>query len=185
MYTSLYLEGAARPDIFAYSPPHAAMQENTSSSLNYKNSREHVAAILSTKTAYVPSNDPAVLYQNLVDIAKYARNLEEMLAVSSSTSLALLSSPFADPEHTTSTDTRSDDGVFVEDIIEPLTRLALGASTSGVQEKFLFFGKSSSVNFIKVAMEDVHKEGEAFDAQRPEFWNVQNVWFQVYAKYTG
>ncbi|KAJ7894537.1 fungal-specific transcription factor domain-containing protein [Mycena leptocephala] len=150
-------------------------KENTSSSLNYKNSREHVAAILSTKTAYVPSNDPAVLYQNLVDIAKYARNLEEMLAVSSSTSLALLSSPFADPEHSTSTDTREeDDGVFVEDIIEPLTRLALGASTSGVQEKFLFFGKSSSVNFIKVAMEDVHKEGEAFDAQRPEFWNVQN-----------
>ncbi|KAF8215713.1 fungal-specific transcription factor domain-containing protein [Mycena galopus ATCC 62051] len=161
-----------------------AMFVNDSSTLNYKNSREHVAAILSQTTVYIPSTDPAVLYQVLVDIAKYARNLEELLAVSSSTSLDLLSSPFVNSEGGQSTDSRQEseasddeeDGVFFElGIIEPMSRLALRAPVSGVDEKYRFFGKSSNMHFIKTAMDRVNTLSDAhtFDAQRPEFWTVQ------------
>ncbi|KAF7347215.1 Zn(2)-C6 fungal-type domain-containing protein [Mycena venus] len=157
-------------------------KDSNSSSLNYKNSREHVAAILSQTAVYVPSSDPAVLFQTLVGIAKYARNLEELLAVSSSTSLDLSSSPFADPEDGISVDASQknevsddDDGVFVDlDVIEPMSRLALRAPNSELHEKHKFFGKSSSMNFVKAAMEGTNLgESHTFDTQRPEFWIVQ------------
>lgn len=131
-----------------------------------------------------------MLFQILVDIAKYARNLEELLAVSSTTSLDLESSPFANLEDNKSSkrpETESteeaeepDDGVFVDaTIVEPMSRLALRAPTSEADERYLFFGKSSSVNFIKAAMEDVDHPGQTFAAQRPEFWSVKNVGFSL------
>ncbi|KAJ6479238.1 fungal-specific transcription factor domain-containing protein [Mycena vitilis] len=147
-------------------------KEQDGPSLNYKNSREHVAAILSKTTAYIPPEDPQALYRILVDIAKYARNLEELMAVSSST-LDLISFSDAEDKRTTgcpALDVSNDvDGVFVDSrIIEPMSRLALHAPSS---ESHIFFGKSSSVNFIKAAMED--GPGETFEAQRPEFWTSQ------------
>ncbi|KAJ7631671.1 fungal-specific transcription factor domain-containing protein [Mycena polygramma] len=150
-------------------------KDQDSSSLNYKNSREHVAAILSKTTAYVPSEDPQVLYQILVDIAKYARNLEELIAVSSST-LDLTPSPAGDLDNDGAKGSPgleepndSVDGVFVDSrIIEPMSQLALHAPIS---ESYIFFGKSSSVTFLKAAMED--GPGETFEAQRPEFWKFQ------------
>ncbi|KAJ6457385.1 fungal-specific transcription factor domain-containing protein [Mycena sanguinolenta] len=161
-------------------------KDSNGSSLNYKNSREHVAAILSQSTVYVPSSDPAVLFRVLVDIAKYARNLEELLAVSSSTSLDLLSSPFGNAAEDSKSSSDSpqdaqdpddeDDGVFVDSgLIAPMTRLALRAPPSGVDERHQFFGKSSNMNFIKMAMDGVNNLGDsqAFKAQRHEFWNVQ------------
>jgi hypothetical protein len=153
--------------------------------LNYKNSREHVAAILSTKTAYVPSPDPAVLYQSLVDIARYARNLEELLAVSATTSMDLLSSPpsIASEDNSNSSDTAerepdvtSDgDGVFVDtNLTDPLRQLALRAPISGADQNYRFFGKSSTMNFIKSAVEYAGA-AYTFDAQRPEFWILPPV----------
>jgi hypothetical protein len=164
------------------------MQDNNSSSLNYKNSREHVAAILSQTTVYVPSNHPTVLYQILVDIAKYARNLEELLAVSSSTSLDLLPAPDSQDDESADSqqaaqlsadaDAGDDDGVFVEaGVMEPMSRLALHPPGSGVNENYRFFGKSSNMNFIKTAMQGVDNLGDChtFGAQRPEFWVVRPV----------
>ncbi|KAJ7842224.1 hypothetical protein B0H14DRAFT_2781286 [Mycena olivaceomarginata] len=153
------------------------ISKDSSSSLNYKNCREHVAAILSQTTAYVPSNDPAVLYQTLVDVAKYARNLEELLAVSS-TSLDLLSEPSASPDADETTDDLEDasnDGVLVHaNITDPLRRLALRVPISRADEHYRFFGKSSTMNFIKEALE--YAGGAyTFDAQRPEFW-VTHPW---------
>ncbi|KAJ6479236.1 fungal-specific transcription factor domain-containing protein [Mycena vitilis] len=150
-------------------------KDQDSSSLNYKNSREHVAAILSKTTAYIPSEDPQVLYQILVDIAKYARNLEELITVSSAT-LDLTPSPAGDPDNDESKglagseeSNDSVDGVFVDSrIIEPMSQLALHAPIS---ESYIFFGKSSSVTFLKAAMED--GPGQTFEAQRPEFWKFQ------------
>ncbi|KAJ7842226.1 fungal-specific transcription factor domain-containing protein [Mycena olivaceomarginata] len=161
-------------------------KDNNSSSLNYKNSREHVAAILSQTTVYVPSNQPTVLYQILVDIAKYARNLEELLAVSSSTSLDLLPAPDSQDDESADSqqaaqlsadaDAGDEDGVFVEaGVMEPMSRLALHPPGSGVDENYRFFGKSSNMNFIKTAMQGVDNLGNChtFGAQRPEFWVVR------------
>ncbi|KAJ6601096.1 fungal-specific transcription factor domain-containing protein [Mycena vulgaris] len=167
---------------------HLYISKDSSSSLNYKNSREHVAAILSQTAAYVPSNDPTVLYQILVDVAKYARNLEELLALSSSPSTDLLSHPQSrvpvrpEDKDNISTDSPpepteiSDDGVFVDSsITDPLRRLALRIPISGADENYRFYGKSSSMNFMKAAMEYVDNTGEAytFDAQRADFWIIQ------------
>ncbi|KAJ6541636.1 fungal-specific transcription factor domain-containing protein [Mycena capillaripes] len=159
---------------------HLYMTKDSSSSLNYQSAREHVAAILSTTTAYVPSTDPVVLFQILVDVAKYARNLEELLAISSSASMNLLSTPSLAPEDNKSTDVEekeeddpTNDGVLVDSsITDPLRRLALRVPISGADENFRFFGKSSSMNFIKAAMQYAG-EAYSFDAQRDEFWTIQ------------
>ncbi|KAJ7146438.1 fungal-specific transcription factor domain-containing protein [Mycena epipterygia] len=168
---------------------HLYISKDSSSSLNYKNSREHVAAILSQTTAYIPSNDPTVLYHILVDVAKYARNLEELLALSESSTLTdLLSAAQTQssiaPEENTSTNTTrteeenepSNDGVFVDStIIDPLRQLALRVPISEADENYRFYGESSSMNFVKAAMEYVDHPGGpyTFDARRAEFWIIQ------------
>ncbi|KAJ6603417.1 hypothetical protein DFH09DRAFT_1354639 [Mycena vulgaris] len=45
-----------------------------------KTGRNHVESILSTSVVYIPSNDPAVSHRLLVEVAQYARSLEEQLA---------------------------------------------------------------------------------------------------------
>ncbi|KAF7347212.1 Zn(2)-C6 fungal-type domain-containing protein [Mycena venus] len=161
---------------------HMYISKDSSSMLNYKNSREHVAAILSQTTAYVPSNDPAVLYQILVDIAKYARNLEELLAISSAASMNAVPGPSAitqkdkSPEVVEEADV-SNDGVLVDsNITDPLRKLALRVPISGVDENYRFFGKSSTMNFIKEALEYAG-DAYTFSAQRPEYWDTP-VWQQ-------
>ncbi|KAJ7726361.1 fungal-specific transcription factor domain-containing protein [Mycena metata] len=152
----------------------------SNSSRNYKNSREHVAAILSQKQAYVPSSDPAVLYSILVDVAKYARNLEELLAASDLSS-SFSQQPQLDPSATTedqipaeyTPDTDTDDGLFVDQsITDPLRRLTLNLPVSGSDENSRFFGKSSSMNFVKLAMNhvDYPDAGSTFNTQRSDFW---------------
>ncbi|KAJ7292599.1 fungal-specific transcription factor domain-containing protein [Mycena rebaudengoi] len=42
--------------------------------------QEHVVNILSTSTVYIPSNDPYTIHEILVEVAKYARSLEELVA---------------------------------------------------------------------------------------------------------
>ncbi|KAJ7696749.1 hypothetical protein B0H17DRAFT_391567 [Mycena rosella] len=164
---------------------HLYISKGSSSSLNYKNSREHVAAILSQTTAYVPSNDPTVLCQILVEIARYARNLEELLALSASPSTDLFSSsesrlsfPPQDNIATTVDNKQEDsnDGVFVDiGITDPLRRLALPFPISEADENYRYYGKSSNMNFMKAAMAYIDNPGGAytFDAQRPEFWIIQ------------
>ncbi|KAJ7239770.1 fungal-specific transcription factor domain-containing protein [Mycena haematopus] len=153
---------------------HLYISKDSSSLFNYKNCREHVAAILSQTVAYVPSNDPAVLYQNLVDIAKYARNLEELLPVSS-TNLVSAASPSDDDDETTDDHEAevSNDGVLVDvNIGDPLSRLVIGARSSRAEDNYRFFGKSSTMKFIKDALAYAG-EAYTFDAQRPEFWAPQ------------
>ncbi|KAJ6453213.1 fungal-specific transcription factor domain-containing protein [Mycena vitilis] len=150
-----------------------------SSSAHYQNAREHVAAILSQTTAYVPSDDPTLLYRVLIDIAKYARTLEDLLAVSSTALMNLLPSLATPPESSPSADNVdgdvvvSNDGVLVNpDIIDPLRGLALRVPISGpADENSRYFGKSSVLNFIKSVV-DYAGEAYRFDAQRAEFWMI-------------
>ncbi|KAJ7239773.1 fungal-specific transcription factor domain-containing protein, partial [Mycena haematopus] len=158
---------------------HLYISKDNSSLLNYKNSREHVAAILSQTVAYVPSNDPTVLYQTLVDIAKYARKLEDLLAVSS-TNLASASTPPDNDDETTDVHETeaSNDGVLVDvNIVDPFRRFVVGARSSKAEDNYRFHGKSSSVKFIKDALAYAG-EAYTFDAQRPEFWAPQPWWQQ-------
>ncbi|KAJ7155200.1 fungal-specific transcription factor domain-containing protein, partial [Mycena filopes] len=45
-----------------------------------KAGQAHVTAVFSTSTIYIPSNDPDVSHQRLLDVCSYARSLEEKLA---------------------------------------------------------------------------------------------------------
>ncbi|KAF7340942.1 Zn(2)-C6 fungal-type domain-containing protein [Mycena sanguinolenta] len=154
------------------------MSKDSSSLLNYKNSREHVAAILSQTTAYVPSNDPAVLYQVLVDIAKYARNLEELLAVASGNLVPSASAPPEDVNDDSETPDENETdvsnyGVLVDvTLTDPLRRLAISDPSSRPDDNYRFFGPSSTMKFIKDALAYAGA-AYTFDAQRPEFWVVQ------------
>ncbi|KAJ7605755.1 hypothetical protein DFH06DRAFT_1067755 [Mycena polygramma] len=152
---------------------HLYTAKESSSSLSYRSAREHVAAILSQTTAYVPSTDPIVLFQILVNIAKYARNLEDLLAVSTSASVDPSLSPSTD-DSTSLKEEDGSDGVLVDlRITDPLRRLSLRAPISGADDRHSFFGKSSSLNFIKAAMQYAEGASNMFEAQRPEFWVVE------------
>ncbi|KAJ7466448.1 fungal-specific transcription factor domain-containing protein [Mycena latifolia] len=65
---------------------HARLQgaENEAPQVRYapdlKTGRDHVESILSTSVVYIPSNDPAASHRMLVEVAQYARSLEEQLA---------------------------------------------------------------------------------------------------------
>ncbi|KAJ6457387.1 fungal-specific transcription factor domain-containing protein [Mycena sanguinolenta] len=157
---------------------HLYTSKDSSSLLNYKNSREHVAAILSQTTAYVPSNDPAVLYQILVDIAKYARNLEELLAVASANLVSSASTPLNEVNDSETMDENEADvpnyGVLVDvTLIDPLRRLAISDPSSRPDDNYRFFGPSSTMKFIKDALAYAGA-AYTFDAQRPEFWAIQS-----------
>ncbi|KAJ7760114.1 fungal-specific transcription factor domain-containing protein [Mycena maculata] len=134
--------------------------------------REHVAKILSTSTVYIPSNDPEVSHQILVEVAQYARSLEEQLfAVQGS--LPSTTSPQARP---------STDGCLIlvgadtaEDAFQDASlQDVLPNLISGPWKPARFFGKSSSVHFAKAAINYMHGDA-AFVAglQRPEFWTPQ------------
>ncbi|KAJ6603482.1 fungal-specific transcription factor domain-containing protein [Mycena vulgaris] len=65
---------------------HARLQgvENKAPQVRYapvlKTGRDQVESILSTSVVYIPSNDPAASHRMLVEVAQYARSLEEQLA---------------------------------------------------------------------------------------------------------
>ncbi|KAJ7631674.1 hypothetical protein DFH06DRAFT_1140470 [Mycena polygramma] len=171
-----YVQQATAQKIQGTNAPAAYfLKRSARTSTRPRSAREHVAAILSQTTAYVPSTDPIVLFQILVNIAKYARNLEDLLAVSTSASV----DPSLSPSTNDSTSLKEEDGsdgVLVDlRITDPLRRLSLRAPISGADDRHSFFGKSSSLNFIKAAMQYAEGASNMFEAQRPEFWVVEPV----------
>ncbi|KAJ7089032.1 fungal-specific transcription factor domain-containing protein [Mycena crocata] len=142
----------------------------------FKTAQEHVADILSTSTVYIPSNDPYTSHRILVELAQYARALEERLASlhrqthvpTTTTSNAGSPAAFA-----YDSDTSENSFAALEEfpIKDPLTDLI---PTPTLQKPDRFFGRSSSVQFTKAAMKQMHGNTEyVFGVQRPEFWIAQ------------
>ncbi|KAJ7150041.1 fungal-specific transcription factor domain-containing protein [Mycena crocata] len=147
-----------------------------------KLARETVAEILSPSTVYLPSQDPGTSHEILVEVAIYARSLEEELAslhqqprdsVSSSPNSLALS---------TFEDTAIPRGA------EPLnpgetSAVPQRASTTDPQTDLIpfnylkeegFSGRSGSVQFINTTMKQLHgNPGYVVGVRRPEFWDVQ------------
>ncbi|KAJ7146437.1 fungal-specific transcription factor domain-containing protein [Mycena epipterygia] len=132
--------------------------------------QDHITSILSGSSEYV-SGDPIVVYKILVAVAQYARRLEEALTTGPGSQWS--PSPGSLPSTGDGADTNSDDnGVLVDfNLSEPLQRITRDLSSNR------FYGKSSSLNFVKAVM-DAKKEvsGDAnmkLPPQRPEFWNIR------------
>ncbi|KAJ7052295.1 fungal-specific transcription factor domain-containing protein [Mycena amicta] len=136
-----------------------------------KAAQEYVSEIVSPSTVYVPSGDPETSHRILVEVAHYARSLEERLAVlQPQTSVPSLLSPSSDQ-----------DGE-VALAIEPCAIWAFekhdsseNGSFDGMTKKYdRYYGKSSSAQFVRAAMKHI-QGGNAyvFGVQRPDFWQTR------------
>ncbi|KAJ7067753.1 hypothetical protein B0H15DRAFT_152181 [Mycena belliarum] len=123
-----------------------------------KTAQELVTNIISPATVYIP---PADVHGVLLEIARYARSLEEKLA-----SLQLLT-----PAPNARSPSVVDDSPHTQALIrEPLGTLKPNAQTE------LFYGKSSSVQFVKSAITHMHGTAPIIvGVQRPEFW-IERPW---------
>ncbi|KAJ7726357.1 fungal-specific transcription factor domain-containing protein [Mycena metata] len=156
---------------------HSGNTKRSSVNLLKKNAltaQEHVRSILSGSTEY-SSGDPGEVYQVLVAVARYAQRLEEALSTTTAAQSISVnpSSPPDAPEAVGETDTESDDGVLVDDTLaEPLRQITRDISSNR------FYGKSSSLNFIRVLMDvKTRLTGDNNlkpQTQRPEFWNTRS-----------
>ncbi|KAJ7447186.1 fungal-specific transcription factor domain-containing protein [Mycena latifolia] len=114
--------------------------------------QEHIADILSTSTPYVPPTD---LHQVLVQVARYARSLEEKLAT--------LQPQASGPGSRVDDDDHSYTDVFLS---SPM--LAADAKSD------LIHGKSRSLQFIKSAIKHIHgNTSVVVGVQRSGFWSPQ------------
>ncbi|KAJ7765282.1 fungal-specific transcription factor domain-containing protein [Mycena metata] len=103
-----------------------------------KAGQEHVAAVLSTSTIYIPSNDPEVSHQQLVEVCLYARSLEDKLAgvqLQTSRTITESESPLS-----------ADSGTLLN------TPEESGAGGNGWEP---FYGPSSSVKLVHSTMEHI------------------------------
>ncbi|KAJ7451686.1 fungal-specific transcription factor domain-containing protein [Mycena latifolia] len=127
--------------------------------------QEHIANILSTSTVYIPPTD---MHQVLVQVARYARSLEEKLAA--------LQTQTPVPKSRSQMSWMDEDPLSPEapgdDALPPIGE-ALSSLIPEVKYD-LFYGKSSSVQFIKSAIKHIHgNTSVVVGVQRPEFWTTQ------------
>ncbi|KAJ6617464.1 fungal-specific transcription factor domain-containing protein [Mycena sp. CBHHK59/15] len=135
-----------------------------------KTAQEHVATILSTSTVYIPSNDPSVLCKILAEVAKYARDLEQKLVALEPQTLPITNnskpaSPIPDPSSPPFNGVSNDKDLDIQDALR-------GLIPSDTRAADLFFGKSSSVQFVKAAMQVHGNTSYVIGTQRPEFWTT-------------
>ncbi|KAJ7466218.1 fungal-specific transcription factor domain-containing protein [Mycena galericulata] len=147
---------------------HSASETRTPSVAKPKTGQQIVAEILSVSAVYIPSNNPTVCHQILVSVALYARTLEEKLASLQPGPLTLAPNSGSPVENRTP----SSDPDLKEStvIMDPLTHIISREPT----KLETFYGKSSSIQFIKAAIKYMHgNTARVVGVQRPEFWIAQ------------
>ncbi|KAJ6541626.1 fungal-specific transcription factor domain-containing protein [Mycena capillaripes] len=159
----------------------------SSSAPSLKTGQEHVAAILSTSIVYVPPHDYAVAHQILLEVAQYARSLEEKLeAPLPITAYPKPGSPIPSPiedfisprtpeagdatgDPDSSGRTNNEPGTSWNHSNDTLESLVVPTPAPNKSEQF--YGKSSSIQFIKSAIKHIHgNTSHVVGFQRPEFW---------------
>ncbi|KAF8215711.1 fungal-specific transcription factor domain-containing protein [Mycena galopus ATCC 62051] len=149
---------------------------SSQSAAHIPSAQDQVAAILSTTTVYVPSHDPEINHRILIEVAQYARSLEEKLAtqtvVPSTTSTTHSSPKHGAPspasEGGTSTSTGTEEYPNIRDLSKGQRRLA------NSKKPGRFYGLSSNIQFTKTAIKHLHGSPPyVVGPQRPEFWTQQ------------
>ncbi|KAJ7089490.1 fungal-specific transcription factor domain-containing protein [Mycena crocata] len=136
----------------------------------FSTGQRHVAKILSTSTIYIPSNDPEISHQILVEVAQYARILEEKLAAlqpQPSVSVAVSPKPAASGFSPEAADLQAADSTSDQ------THSQLQGATSLIpltMRPDRYYGESSSVQFTKATIGQLHGN-YVVGVRRPEFWN--------------
>ncbi|KAJ7137355.1 fungal-specific transcription factor domain-containing protein [Mycena crocata] len=133
----------------------------------FAKAQQHIADILSTSTVYIPSNDPETSHRSLVEIALYARSLEEKVAVLQlqttvpSPKPAASAFPLAAEAADADSDSTSDHMQSQLEDAMSLISITMRPDQS--------YGESSSVHFTKTAMRQLHGN-YVVGVRRPEFW---------------
>ncbi|KAF8190228.1 fungal-specific transcription factor domain-containing protein [Mycena galopus ATCC 62051] len=146
------------------------------------NAQEHVAAILSTATVYIPSQDPNVSHRILVLVAQYARRLEEKTAALQEQATTPTTTSRQSPESLgtqLSTDNSklapAEDGALLDAYDHvPMRDASTDLVVSDSKKLDRFHGPSSCVELVKTAMR--HMNGNTsyvIGVRRPEFWSTQ------------
>ncbi|KAJ6601088.1 fungal-specific transcription factor domain-containing protein [Mycena vulgaris] len=133
-----------------------------------KTAQEYIADILSASTVYISPTDP---HQVLVQVAQYARSLEERLAaLQPQTDVPRSRSPMA-----LSMEGASSQAVLAEpEPASPIIGDPLISLLAKQKKREMFYGKSSSVQFIKSVILRTHGDTSiVVGVQRPEFWTPQ------------
>ncbi|KAJ7617304.1 fungal-specific transcription factor domain-containing protein [Roridomyces roridus] len=137
--------------------------------LDLKSGQQHVAEILSTSAVYIPTKDPALSHHILVQVAHYARKLEEIVASltsqqlpTSDDTLNLQASQWDD------TSSPATAGILVNAYFRSLT--ISSEEELPPQKSDFFHGKSSSVHFVRSALKGMNGSNVINAVQRPEFW---------------
>lgn len=161
----------AQPDICIHD-----IQRVQSPEIFMKTAQQHVAEILSASVVYVPSDDAAATHRILVQVALYARCLEEKVSSllrstpTSNTSLSPIS--MAPGPEMVLADVSAD----ALSIRDPLSSLVSSSS----QKNIRFYGESSSVQFIRATMKYLNGNTRVYATQRSEFWTIQPVSFLTF-----
>jgi hypothetical protein len=131
----------------------------------------HVAAIVLQATAYIPDAD---LRRVLLDVARYARNLEDELASRRLSSFTGSASAAASSLSPPLLFKKEEDDLSVNGILaERLDRFRLDS------DRERYFGKSSHFNLINTAIDLTEKRAEENlgpkkslpSVRRPQFWS--------------
>jgi hypothetical protein len=147
-----------------------------------KTAQELVATILSTSTVYVPPHDLNSSHKVLVEVAQYARSLEEKLVALQSQPLAPISQSDSSMQSTDDTPSpRTSEGetrvaagenMPIEDVLGRLTPSCPREVEVKVDR---FYGQFSSLQFTKAAVKHMHGTTPHAVGVRPEFWTTQPV----------
>ncbi|KAJ7447187.1 fungal-specific transcription factor domain-containing protein [Mycena latifolia] len=129
--------------------------------------QQHVANILSATTVYIPPANPQ---QVLIQVARYARSLEEKLA-------ALQPQTIVPKSRSPMPSSIEEDSPSLEALVDDDDQAPIRDPLGGLidaKPDAMFYGKSSSVQFIKSAIKHIHGNASVVvGVQRPEFWTTQ------------
>ncbi|KAF7315466.1 Zn(2)-C6 fungal-type domain-containing protein [Mycena indigotica] len=138
--------------------------------------QNQIAAILSTKATYTLPQDPAAALRILVDVAAYAKSLEQEVAVLKEAALPDLpivdpSTAYTRPPTPTDLSLSATDGCVLTDLNERMKGLMVDSSHNR------FYGQSSDIMLVKTAMDIKRETGEdqsmadrLLALKRPEYW---------------
>nr|GAT59773.1 predicted protein [Mycena chlorophos] len=142
---------------------------NNASIKTVRSAKDHVSKILSTSTIYIPSTDLAATHQILVEVAQYARSLEQQVALLQTQLLKVkqLSQGSPAPDET---------AVSEEEEEIPPDRLPR-ANAFKLRDKDLPLSKATkSFQFLQAVLRHVPDNTRPMldlPWQRPEFWKAQ------------
>nr|GAT42655.1 predicted protein [Mycena chlorophos] len=138
--------------------------------------QKQIAAILSTTSPYALPEDSAAALRVLIDVAAYAKSLEQEVAVLKEAVLPDLpivdpSTSYTRPPTPTELSLSATDGCVLTDLNERMKGLMVDSSHNR------FYGQSSDVMLLKTAMDIKRESGEdksmaehLIALKRPEYW---------------